>query len=272
MYFHRFLCALGLFMAATQAGAQPAPFVFAINEGVTYQASPLASAERFKELNEDLTKLLKRPVTIKMVGDYRDLDAGLTARRYDLAYVHPAHHSIRAMAKSGYKLVAVTKGLTEYQASFLVRGDSTLKTMAELKTARLGAPAEDSITSVLMRATLRDVAGATLPQITYVKLQEAVPFMVEHGMAGAGVSASRAVVKDWQSKGGKVLGTSKPVPIKHLIASSNVTDAERAEIASYFLGLEQTPEGKKRLGALNVQGFVEYNQATLLGMAAWLGV
>ncbi len=271
MYFHRFLCALGLIVTAVHAGAQSGPMVFAVNEGVTYQASPLASAERFKELSEDLTKLLKRPVTIKIVSDYHDLAAGLEARRYDIAYVHPAHHAIRAMAKSGYSLIAVTKGFTDYKASFLVRGDSALKTLADLKTARIGAPTEDSITSVLVRAALHDAFGATIPPITYVKLQDAVPFMVEHGMVATGASASPAVVKDWQSKGGKVLATSKPVPIKQLLASSNVSEADRAQLSTYFLGLEQTPEGKKRLAALNVQGFVEFNQNTLLGLGKWLG-
>ncbi|MDB5965918.1 MAG: ABC-type phosphate/phosphonate transport system periplasmic component-like protein [Polaromonas sp.] len=206
------------------------------------------------------------------VSDYKELAAGLADQRYDLAYVHPAHHSIRAMSRGNYHLVALTKGFTEYRASFLVRSDSPLKTLAELKTRKLGAPDEDSITSVIMRATLRDAVGAQPVETTYVKLQDAVPFMVEHGMVASGVTASRAVVKDWQDKGGKVLGTSKPVPIKHLIASTRLSDTQRAQLTAYFVGLEQTAEGKKRLESLNVPGFVEFDEAALVGIGKWLGV
>jgi phosphonate transport system substrate-binding protein len=87
-----------------------------------------------------------------------------------------------------------------------------------------------------------------------------------------GVTASRAVVKEWQDKGGKVLGASKPVPIKHVIASSKISEAQRAQLTSYFVSLDQSAEGKKRLEGLNVQGFVEYDQAALVGLGKWLGI
>lgn len=262
------LFALGL----GQARAQGAPLVFAVNEGVTYGVNPVATVVRFKDLSEDLTKLLKRPVKVQPVTDYKELAAGLAEQRYDIAYVHPAHHSIRALAKGSYSLVALTKGFTEYRASFMVRSDSPMKTLADLKGHKLGAPDEDSITSVIMRATLRDAAGPQPLDTNYVKMQEAVPFMVEHGMVAAGVTASKTVVKDWQDKGGKILGTSKPVPIKHLIASTKLSESQRAQLTAYFAGLEQSADGKKRLEALNVPGFLEFDQATLLGIGKWLGV
>lgn len=264
--------AAALALMTAQAAAQSTPMLFAVNEGVTYRVNPIATVERFRDISEDLSKLLKWPIKIQPVSDYKELAAGLAEQRYDLAYVHPAHHSIRALSHSGYSLVALTKGFTDYRASFMVRSNSSLKTLADLKTLKIGAPDEDSITSVLMRATLRDALGSQLPEITYVRLQEAVPFMVEHGMVAAGVSASRTVLKDWQDKGGKVLLTSKPMPIKHLIASSKITEAQRLQLSAYFVGLEQTSEGKKRLEALNVQGFVEPDQAALMALGKWLGI
>ena len=272
MSIRQWVGALAWLLAAGQAWAQDRPLVFAINEGVTYRVNPGATVERFKDLSEDLGKLLKQPVRIQAVSDYKELAAGLAEQRYDLAYVHPAHHAIRAMAKSGYTLVAVTKGFTEYRASFMVKGDSPLKTLADLKGQKVGAPDEDSITSVIMRATLRDTFGAQQPAITYVRLQDAVPFMVENSFVAAGASASKSVVKNWQDKGGKVLATSKPVPIKQLITSSKVTDAQRAQITAFFLGLDQNADGRKRLEALNVTGFEAYDPKALLALGSWLGL
>lgn len=47
---------------------------------------------------------------------------------------------------------------------------------------------------------------------------------------------------------------------------------QRAQLAAYFVGLEQTPEGKKRLESLNVSGFLEFDQKALVGIGKWLGV
>lgn len=274
MTIRKCLCALalGLGTVAGSAWAQGGPLLFAVNEGVTYRVNPVATVERFREISEDLSKLLKRPVKVQPVTDYKELAAGLAEQRYDLAYVHPAHHSIRAMTSGGYHLVALTKGFTEYKASFMVRGDSTLKTLADLKAGKIGAPDEDSITSVIMRATLRDALGAQPLPATYVKLQEAVPFMIENNFVAAGVSASRAVVKNWQDKGGKVLASSKPVPIKHMIASSKLSEAQRAQLTSYFVELDQNSDGKKRLDALNVPGFLVSDEAALIGLGKWLSI
>jgi phosphonate transport system substrate-binding protein len=268
----QFFVALVASLTGAMAFAQEAPLIFAVNEGVTYRVNPMATVERFREISEDLSKLLKRPVKIQPVTDYKELSAGLAERHYDLAWVHPAHHAIRAVGTGGYRLVALTKGFTEYRASFIVRGDSTLKTLADLKNGKVGAPDEDSITSVIMRAELRDVLGAQTLPTTYVKMQEAVPFMVENRFVATGVSASRSVVRDWQASGGKVIFTSKPVPIKHLIASVKLSEEQRAQIAAYFIGLDQSADGKKRLESLNVQGFLAGDQAALLGLGKWLGV
>lgn len=275
MKIREYIVAFGLLCGAVigqVAFAQEAPLVFAVNEGVTYRINPTATVERFKEISEELGKLLKRSVRVQPVSDYKELAAGLAEQRYDLAYVHPAHHSIRAISRQGYSLVALTKGFTEYQASFMVRGDSPLQTLADLKTKKIGAPDEDSITSVIMRASLRDAFGPQPLPTTYVRLQEAVPFMVENNFVAAGVSASRSVVKDWQAKGGRVIFTSKPVPIKHLIASSKISEAQRVQVAAYFVSLDQSAEGKKRLEALNVPGFLVSDQAALVSLGKWLGI
>jgi phosphonate transport system substrate-binding protein len=267
----QFLSALWICFTCASSFAQDIPLVFAVNEGVTYRVNPMATVERFKDIADDLSKLLKRPVKILPITDYKELSFGLSGQRYDLAWVHPAHHSIHAMANSGYQLVALTKGFTEYRASFMVRGDSPLKTLADLKASKVGAPDEDSITSVIMRAALRDALGPHPLPTTYVKLQDAVPFMIDNHFVATGVSASRSVVKAWEDKGGKVIFTSKPLPIKHLIVSGKLLDAQRTQIAAYFLGLEQSPEGKKRLEALNVTGFQVGDQAALLSLGKWLG-
>jgi phosphonate transport system substrate-binding protein len=248
--------------------------VFAINEGVTYRTTNDEIRAKYTAIAADLSKLLKQPVTIEPVADYPSLRRGLAAKQYDLALVHPAHLSIEAMKKSGYKLLVVTKGYQQYTANFLVKTDSPMKTLADLKGGTLGLPDEDSITSWMTRATLRDALGADISQVKYVytRYQDAVPFFVDNNLTKAGATAAGGVIKAWQAKGGKILAKSRPVPIKHVIASPVLLAEQADKVRDYLLALDTTEEGKKKLEATKYVGFAAYSEADMLSIGTWLGL
>lgn len=258
-----------LLLGATAAQA----LTFAVNEGVTYRVPLEEVRGRYAVIAADLSKILKQPVTIEPVGDYNQLRRGLQAKTYDLAMIHPAHVSIQAIKGSGYKLVVVTKGFQKYTASFLVAADSPLTSLADLKGRKLGAPDEDSITSWMVRATLRDakVEPAQI-RITYTRYQDAVPFFVENRLTDSGATAANALVKAWQGKGGKILAQSKSVPIKHILASPNLSAADVEKVREYLLGLDDSDEGKKKLEPTKYSGFEKFDEAQMLEIGAWLGL
>lgn len=264
--------ALAALLAAAASVAQ-ANLVFAINEGVTYRVPSDEIRAKYALIAADLGKLLKQPVSIEPVGAYPMLRKGLAEKAYDIAMVHPAHLSIEAMKKSGYKLVVVTKGFQEYTANFLVKANSPLKSLADLKGAKLGAPDEDSITSWMVRATLRDALGGA-NQVTYLytRYQDAVPFFVENNFTPAGATAAGGVIRAWQAGGGKVLAKSRPVPIKHIIASPNLTPDQVDKLRDYLLALDTTDEGRKKLEPTKYSGYARYDEAAMLAIGAWLGL
>ncbi len=265
----RGLLAAMLLAAAPWAQA----LTFAVNEGVTYRVPLEEVRGRYAAIAADLSKILKQPVTIEPIGDYNQLRRGLQAKTYDLAMIHPAHVSIQAIKGSGYKLVAVTKGYQKYTASFLVNADSPLTSLADLKGRKLGAPDEDSITSWMVRATLRDakVEPAQM-QITYTRYQDAVPFFVENKLTDSGATAANALVKGWQGKGGKILGQSKAVPIKHILASPNLGAVDIEKVREYLIGLDGSDDGKKKLEPTKYSGFEKFDEAKMLEIGAWLGL
>ncbi|MEO8156050.1 MAG: phosphate/phosphite/phosphonate ABC transporter substrate-binding protein [Rhizobacter sp.] len=247
--------------------------VFAVNEGVTYRVSNEEIRAKYTAIAADLSKLLKQPVTIEPVSDYPTLRRGLAAKQYDLALVHPAHVSIEAIKNSGYKLLAVTKGYQQYTANFLVKADSPMKTLADLRNSTLGLPDEDSITAWMVRATVRDAMGDS-QQVRYVytRYQDAVPFFVDNNLTKAGSTAAAGVIKAWQAKGGRVLAKSRPVPIKHVIASPTLAPDLVEKVRDYLITLDTTDEGKKKLEATKYKGFAAYNQADMLTIGTWLGL
>ena len=263
--------ALAALMLVIASGANA--LVFAVNEGVTYRVPNEEIRGRYAAIAADLSKMLKQPVTIEPVTDYPSLRRGLAAKSYDLAMVHPAHVSIAAIKESGYRLVVVTKGYQQYRASFLVRSDSPLKSLADLNGKRLGVPDEDSITAWIVRATLRDAKiDAKTMNISYTRYQDAIPFGVENNLTNAGATAANSAVTAWQAKGGKLLAQSRPVPIKHIIASPNLTPEQVDKVREYLVALDTTDEGKKKLEPSKYAGFERYDDASLMAIGTWLGL
>ena len=261
-----------LVIAPTLALAQQ-EFVFGINEGVTYRITPPETRERYRELGELLSKTLKRPVKLAAEESYVKLRANLEAGKYDLAYVHPAHHSYRAIRDQGYRLVATTKGWEGYKARFLIKPDAPYRQPRDVLATKMVMPDPDSITAWMVRATLRDL-GANTEKLSLgtTRFQDGIPFMMENGFYDVGITAAGAVIKEWQAKGGKILFESKPVPIKHVIASPKVSNEEFEKIRAVILGLESTKEGQAILEKLGFKGFMAPDERQTQELTKWLGI
>lgn len=259
-------------IAPSLAFAQP-ELVFGINEGVTYRVTPQETRERYRELGVLLAKALKRPVKLVPEDNYPRLQKSLEARNYDLAYVHPAHHALRAVRDQGYSLVVLTKGWNQYKARFLVKADAPYKQPRDVLATKMVMPDPDSITAWMVRATLRDL-GADPKRISLgtTRYQDGIPFMMENGFYDVGITAAGAVVKEWQDKGGKVLFESNPIPVKLLIASPSVGSDDMEKIRAVFLSLEETREGRAILEKIGFKGFLAPDDQQTAALAKWLGI
>jgi phosphonate transport system substrate-binding protein len=259
-------------VALLTASPARADIVLAVNEGVTYYVTPTEIREKYKELADMLGHQLKTTVKVVPVDQYPVLRKGLDNQEYDLAFVHPAHHSLMSMRDGKYRLVVLTKGYTEYKAKFFVKKDGQFHQPGDMKGKRFGMPDPDSITAVITRATLRDLGiDAAKAEIRTTRYQDAVPFFVENGFSDVGVTASGAVLKEWQEKGGSILFESKPVPIKHIIASTKMSDADVEKVRAVMLGLEKTEAGQKVLAKLGYKGYEVGDPQQLAILTKWLG-
>jgi phosphonate transport system substrate-binding protein len=259
-------------LAAMTATPVRAEVVLAVNEGVTYYVTAQEVRDKYRELAEALGKALKTTVRIQPVDQYPVLRKGLDEQQYDLAFVHPAHHSLISMRDGKYQLVVLTKGFTEYKARFLMSKGAALKQPADMRGKRIGMPDPDSITAVITRATLRDLGiDANKAEIRTTRYQDAVPFFVENGFSDIGVTASGAVVKAWQEKGGSVLFESKAVPIKHMIASTRMSPGDVQKVRDLMLGLDKSAAGDKILAKIGYKGYEAGDQQQLVALTKWLG-
>ncbi len=262
----------GVVLALIGGTPARAELTLAINEGVTYYVTPQEMREKYKDLAVLLGKTLKTTVKVVPVDQYPVLRKGLDEQLYDLAFVHPAHHSLLSLRDGKYSLVVLTKGFTEYKARFLMKKDAALKQPADIKGKRIGMPDPDSITAVITRATLRDLGiDSAKAEIRTTRYQDAVPFFVENGFSDVGVTASGAVVKQWQEKGGAVLFESKAVPIKHMIASTKMSEQDVQKVRALMLGLDKSEAGQKILAKIGYKGYESGDEQQLAMLTKWLG-
>lgn len=247
-------------------------WILAVNEGVTYQdGGPVA--ERYKLLQDLLEKELKHPIQVKNIDRYSDLEKGLEAGRYELAFIHPAHIGLRAVKSGSYVGVATAQGYTDYRARVMVAKDSPLHAMEDLRGKKIGVPALESITTVMFTAAMKTM-GEDNPAAYYsaTRYQDAVPFMIENKFTDAGITASNAVVRDWTAKGGRILGETRSVPIKQFLVSRRLTPEQRDKVRELMLHLGDSDVGKQALKGTNMKGFVPWNDAVMDDAAKWLGL
>lgn len=273
-----------LFLSVLLAGnshGQGNELVFAVTEGVTYQATPKEIRDKFAPIADVLARATGRRVRMVLVPGYNDVRAGLATQEYDVAFIHPAHVSMAEIKAGRYKSVAWTTGFTEYTVSMLMLPNTPLKALGELKGHTLVTPDPDSITAVMVRAMLRtdnikwtadrDPPPATVRVIT-TRYQDAVPFYLENGFAMVAATAANAVVKGWTDKGGKVLVKSKPVPIKQFIVSTRMPPDEQARIREALIGLKDAKGGREALDAVGYKGFLAPNPQVETAAIEWLGL
>ncbi len=244
--------------AASPVWAQSPDFVFAVTEGVTYQATPKEIRDKFEPLAEAIGKALQRRVRLVLVPAYDDVRAGLARQEYDAAFIHPAHVAMAEIKAGRYQSVAWTAGYTEYTVSLMSKPQRPYGGLADMKDGCvLVTPDPDSITAVMVRAMLRTAnMGSGDVKVITTRYQDAVPFYLEYDFAQVGATAANAVVKQWTDKGGKVFARSRGVPIKQVIVSTRVTLDDRNKLHDALIALSQHDPGRRALAASGYKGFV----------------
>ncbi len=236
----------------------------AINDGVSYRGLSADGMERYETLLKDLNKALGTKMKIQYVNDYAKLAEGLRSGAFEMAQVHPAHHAIRAIKTGEYQLAALSKSHMNYKASFLVRQDSPLTSVAMLAGSKVYVPDADSVTAWLARATVAEqIAAGKRPSFVSVRYQDAIRFAVENKLADVGVTASGAEVKEWESSGHRVLAVSRSIPIKQFIVNRRLKS--QLEAVSTLL------QSQRDTGKLSMpDGYVGFDEAVLVKAGDWL--
>lgn len=260
-------CIWLLFSFPVHAGGT---LLFGINEGTSSSLDAMFRQEKYAALSAYLSKATGKPFKTETSNILPILVRNLEKAKYDILLVRPSHISARAMRDNGYRLLAAARG--ESKVHFIVREDSPLKTLDDIRGHIIAFPDEMAYPTQLGRAILRDAGiDRGREKILAMDRQGAVGYAVREKMADVGVVISYSkVAKEWRDRGGRFLYSKEGLPFWSIIVSSKVGEATASKLRAALLALEDTPQGQAILKEIGIPGFVAGNQQAYLDMLTWV--
>jgi phosphonate transport system substrate-binding protein len=212
---------------------------------------PAVMHKRLKPLIQYLSERLNRPVTMKLSPNMGAAIKEVADNKVDLAYLTPVAY-LKAHKRGGAKIVAktVTKGKASFQLMIVVKEDSPIKTVAELKGKTF---AFGDKRALLQRAA---VVGAGIKmedfsEYKFIGHYDNIARAVMNGDFDAGILKDTMAFK-WEGKGLRILKESPDLPPYNIAAGSNVSDELLAELKKAFLELDpKNPEHLKVIKAVD---------------------
>ncbi len=222
---------------------------------------PAVMHKRLTPLTKYLSKVLKRPVSLRLSPNMGAAIKETADGNVDLAYLTPVAY-LKAHEKGGAKIVAktVTKGKASFRLMIVVRQDSGIKGVHDLVGKKF---AFGDKRALLQRAAVVG-AGINLEQFSDYKFighYDNIARAVMNGDFDAGVLKDTMAYK-WEGKGLRILHSSPELPPYNIAASKNVDKKLLAQIRQAFLQLDaNNPEHLKVIKALDKKydGFAATN-------------
>ena len=266
---------LVLALAGAAAGAVSAQsLVFAVSEGTSGAGTSVGDeqmATKYRPVIEVMERVLGQKIAVRYVRDFRQLEDGMKSARFDLVLARPSDYPARGVRDYGYQSVTTTQ--PDGHCLLVVKEDSPLKSLDELKGKRMILPERVAYMSKFCLAEMRDQkVGISPEEVTYVREQGAIPFALQNGLSHVGGIASYSgVAGRLQKEGLRVLHKSRPQPYLPMIAGAKIPADKVQQLGAELVALSKTEVGGKALAAIGLKGFDTGTQPRLLSLLDWLG-
>lgn len=209
---------------------------------------------RFTPLADYLGKEIGRPVSVRVGRDYDEHIVYVGKDQADIAFMGPASY-VTMVAKYGKKPLLArleTDGNPLFRGYFIVRQDSPLKSLADLKGKRMAFGDRDSTMSHLVPQYMLEKAGVPLDKLAAYKFlgsHNNVVLAVLSGDFDAG--AVKDEVFDKYAKQGLRALADTPYYSDHVfVTRSTLAPGTIQALRSAMLKLKDTPGGREILEAI----------------------
>lgn len=208
---------------------------------------PAVMHKRLTPLTEYLAGRLGRDVSLKLSPNMGAAIQSVASGNVDMAYLTPVAY-LNAKKSGDVQLVAktVTNGKGSFQLMIVVKDDSPIKTVEELKGKSFAFGDKKAL---LQRAAVVG-AGVKLEEFSDYKFighYDNISRAVLVGDFDAGILKDTTAFK-WQNKGLRILYSSPQLPPYNIAASKNVDEQTLEQLKAAFLDLN--PENPEHLAII----------------------
>jgi ABC-type phosphate/phosphonate transport system substrate-binding protein len=245
--------------------------IFAINEGAAGNLTATDILFRYEGFKPVVEKALGAPVVMFAVRDPKELRRSLASNTYALVMSRPADVLGEAVRDYGYQ--AVVSSTEPAHAIFIVKKDSPLKVITDIKGKKIVTPDRYAYMWRIANAMMRDnkITMAS-EQVRTMSDQAAIGWSMESGFFDVGVVASfSGVGRTWEKNGGRIIARSPELPNTPMIASQRLSVAQIQKLRAALVALPSAPGGPAILKNIGITGFKEASSQSLVDLIAWLG-
>ena len=257
--------------AAGLAAAQPglAQLKVSISGEAREEISTAAFVDRYSTLAYYVGASTGADIRLSFGRDLTRELARTRSRGYDLM-IGPAH-VIGSAIRYGYEPVARFPG--EERAVFIASEASGIKTLAEVREARLALPPTDSLATYLARGELNAIGMPTknhFSEVREFRYHEAALLALELGLADVAV-ADRRLAEEWLARNkGRILLETKGAPMTGVAVLSSLDRTVKERIKAAFLAPNPKTIASVDLAGLDVRKMQpitvkEYDYVSTLG-------
>jgi hypothetical protein len=257
--------------AAARAASPQSRLLLAIDEGGAANADAPDTIGRYEEFSQVVGKVLGLQLTIVAVRDRNLLLASLKRQSYVLLLARPNDVPAEAIRDYGYQPVVTER--EPARALFIVKKDSPLKSIADVKGRSILTPDRYSNMWRVANAMLRDnKISMANEKVRAMHDDAAIGWSMESGFFDVGVINSiSGVGRTWEKNGGRVIARSPDLPNMPLIASPGLSAAQIAKLRTALLALNSNENGQAVLKKIGITGFRETSSQEFLDFLKWLG-
>jgi len=255
----------------SKSGADQSRVLLAVNEGGAGNMDATEILLRYEDLARVIEKALRRPVSILAVRERKVLLDGVRNGSYTLVLTRPI--DLPAEAIRNYRYQPVVSAKESSQALLIVRKDSPLRSITDVRGKTIVTPDLYSSMWRLANAMLRDNnINLSKENVRAMRDQAAIGWSMENGFFDVGVVNSvSAVGRTWEKKGGRVLARSPETPNMPLIASPQMSPAQVTAVRAALVALDSTESGIAVLKKIGINGFKDTPAKEYLDLLVWLG-
>lgn len=214
--------------------------------------------------------------TLEASRNYEEFDKKLYARRFDLALPNP-YQTVNAL-RHGYRVFGKMGDDANFRGIFLVRRDSPIREVADLKGRVVSFPARTALAATMLPQHFLYQNGLKYDsyEAHYVGSQESSIMNAYLGDAAAGATWPPpwiAFQKDHPDQAAqlKVQWQTAPLPNNGLVVRDDFPPALLARVEQVLFSLHEEDAGRALLARLPLSRFERANEATYRPVVDFIG-